>query len=313
MAPVDSLRKSVLLTTTTIFAAIVYKSYPFHLFLKSLIFLITAQVVWSMVFWIIAPQYVIMTGVYEGVFSGIFSHKNLFSRNLVVGILCLIIAMRFKYINQLLGVALALLFIVFLIITTSAGGVLIALVLFGTFILVDKFDTKKSSNKLILFSSVLLILILGFLLRTEVFGVLGKSSTLTGRIPLWVLVIGQIMKKPFLGYGYYGFWDSQGMTDVISRYITWDAPNAHNGYLEVMLQLGIVGLVVLIIGILFSLFKAVRNYKMNKYPIYLYSVLIIMFMLISNIIYTQLLVENEIYWMLYTYAIIAINDNKLKE
>jgi len=46
-----------------------------------------------------------------------------------------------------------------------------------------------------------------------------------------------------LGYGYNGFWtDDSRAVQYIWAMITWKAPSAHNGYLDIVLQIGLVGL-----------------------------------------------------------------------
>ena len=74
---------------------------------------------------------------------------------------------------------------------------------------------------------------------------LGKDVTLTGRVPLWHASFAKIQEHPILGYGYYGFWvatnpDYQWVVDVIQ----WDAPDAHNAYIDLALELGIPGAVL---------------------------------------------------------------------
>lgn len=64
---------------------------------------------------------------------------------------------------------------------------------------------------------------------------LGRDSTLTGRTEVWAAVIPERATRPLLGFGYGSFW-----TDA--RREMFDIPTAHNGYLDVMLELGVVGL-----------------------------------------------------------------------
>ena len=65
---------------------------------------------------------------------------------------------------------------------------------------------------------------------------LGRDNTLTGRTDVWAAVLPAIDRRPLLGYGFGSFW-----TDA--RRDQYDIPTAHNGYLDVMLELGQVGLV----------------------------------------------------------------------
>lgn len=68
----------------------------------------------------------------------------------------------------------------------------------------------------------------------------GKSSNLTGRDALWAFALNAIMQQPLQGFGYGAFWVDQ--TDKAAQGLTWSPPHAHNGALQVTLDLGLVGL-----------------------------------------------------------------------
>ena len=74
------------------------------------------------------------------------------------------------------------------------------------------------------------------------FTLLGKDPTLTGRTGVWTAVLRRIAERPHLGYGYGAFWhDRFGPAMLIRRETHWDVPAAHNGWLEIVLQIGEVG------------------------------------------------------------------------
>ena len=73
--------------------------------------------------------------------------------------------------------------------------------------------------------------------------VLGRDASLTGRVPLWQESWALWGQRPLFGYGYAAFWNA-GSPDVqyVWKIIGWNAPNAHNGYMDVLLQVGLLGL-----------------------------------------------------------------------
>jgi O-antigen ligase len=74
------------------------------------------------------------------------------------------------------------------------------------------------------------------------FTLLGKDPTLTGRTGVWTAVLRRIAERPHLGYGFGAFWhDRFGPAMLIRRETQWDVPAAHNGWLEIGLQIGEVG------------------------------------------------------------------------
>jgi exopolysaccharide production protein ExoQ len=71
---------------------------------------------------------------------------------------------------------------------------------------------------------------------------LGREPTLTGRTEVWEAVI-PFNPDPLLGAGYEGFWLGHRLMALWMAF--WWQPNqAHNGYIEVYLNLGFVGLLI---------------------------------------------------------------------
>ncbi len=71
----------------------------------------------------------------------------------------------------------------------------------------------------------------------DISSALGRDSTLTGRSEIWAVLLPLAMQKPLLGHGFGGFWTPK----ILEAYYF----PAHNGYLEVILDLGFMGLFLL--------------------------------------------------------------------
>jgi O-antigen ligase len=86
----------------------------------------------------------------------------------------------------------------------------------------------------------------------------GQLLTLTGRSRLWEVTIPEILNRLWLGHGY-----------VASKFIalqvegvSWDAGHTHNGFLEVLYNNGLVGLVIFLLinaAIVRNLVTVIRN------------------------------------------------------
>lgn len=90
---------------------------------------------------------------------------------------------------------------------------------------------------------------LGRLSIFDVSSMVGREDNLTGRADVWDSLIPAVMEQPLLGYGYGGFWS----TTARGHY---DFTDAHNGYLGVILELGLVGLLLNVIFLFSSSIKA---------------------------------------------------------
>lgn len=81
-----------------------------------------------------------------------------------------------------------------------------------------------------------------------------STDAFTGRIQIWRIMIRYIGDHPLLGAGFSSFWNA-GDDSPISHYATerWILMNVaegHNGYLDITTQLGLIGLVLAVAGIL---------------------------------------------------------------
>jgi O-antigen ligase len=81
---------------------------------------------------------------------------------------------------------------------------------------------------------------------------LERSETLTGRSDhIWKVLIPYAMQKPILGHGFGGFW-----TDEL---VAATSSDAHNGYLDTILNIGFTGLMLSSIFLITSCRKAQRE------------------------------------------------------
>jgi exopolysaccharide production protein ExoQ len=77
---------------------------------------------------------------------------------------------------------------------------------------------------------------------------LGRNESLTGRTDIWAFLLPSVMSNPILGSGFGGFWTSMTIAKI-------GVNEAHNGYLDVCLGLGIAGLLLTV----FFLMSFCRN------------------------------------------------------
>jgi O-antigen ligase len=81
---------------------------------------------------------------------------------------------------------------------------------------------------------------------TQVGVFLFGDLTFTGRLPLWEAVWRQILQHYWFGYGFGAFWDVNGADNSLgfSKSVGWlgSVGQAHNGYLDLFLQTGLIGL-----------------------------------------------------------------------
>jgi O-antigen ligase len=113
-------------------------------------------------------------------------------------------------------------------------------------------------------AAALVALLCGIDLVKELPGIvlLGRAEhigTLTGRTELWEELLDYAKEKPLLGYGYGSFWNYDHI-DAISKTLFWDLSSAHSVYLEMVLGVGLIGVLALVLTAVTGLGRAVRQY-----------------------------------------------------
>lgn len=110
----------------------------------------------------------------------------------------------------------------------------------------------------------------------------GKESHLTGRSDIWEIMWGLIAQHPILGMGYASFWlGPGGPSQFVSDLLRWQVPTAHNGYLEILNEIGIVGMLFFISALLWHVANLARLSVHNR-PLAASHIGILVIFLISN-------------------------------
>jgi exopolysaccharide production protein ExoQ len=86
------------------------------------------------------------------------------------------------------------------------------------------------------------------------------SDTLSGRAFIWPELLSYASSHLWLGYGYESFWTA-GRIDQISSTLGWGLREAHNSYLEIVLWLGITGLMLLLINVAAGMLVSIRQWR----------------------------------------------------
>ena len=95
------------------------------------------------------------------------------------------------------------------------------------------------------------------------------DPTLTGRDNIWHFALDRFKQSPILGVGYGALW--QTGPSVIQRLFGYNAfpfiNQAHNGYIDILAQLGVAGLVVVVVFLVFVFVRlnvSVYRYEIGK-------------------------------------------------
>jgi O-antigen ligase len=127
---------------------------------------------------------------------------------------------------------------------------------------------------------------------------LGKDMTFTDRVPLWNTLVDIGLRKPFLGYGYGGFWFGERL-DIIE-----DFSIGHNGYLEIFVEGGLVAIILLIV-LLISVLRTIQRSGLSDYEQAVFRLCFLAMILLANVTESSFAREQEL--LTFVFYIIALN------
>jgi exopolysaccharide production protein ExoQ len=131
-------------------------------------------------------------------------------------------------------------------------------------------------------------------------GLMGKDPMLTGRVPLWILATAMALQKPWFGYGFEAFWLPRTMyVRRIWQILAWMPPHAHNGALELWLELGLVGVGLFFLGFGYYLLRSIKFIRLHSGPAAAWPLVFLLLLFITNLTETHFLVPNNLFFILY--------------
>ena len=163
---------------------------------------------------------------------------------------------------------------------TSLACVVVVICLF----LLSRLPAVTQKPHRILFIGIAFIFVFGTLelffdVKDTVIVMLGRRPDLTTRVPMWKDLL-TMAGNPIIGVGYESFWLG-ARQDMIKN--LWGYSNqAHNGYLEVYLNLGVIGLFIVTAWILTGVIKVAHLLSID-YPVAILRLSFIVVAVLYNI------------------------------
>jgi O-antigen ligase len=179
---------------------------------------------------------------------GGFPHKNAMAPFMVFAILVLTSLDR----PSLRRRAACLLALVLIVMSQSTSALAAGVVVLVACVFLRRFAASETPGRASLLvggmSGVLVAALLSSTLLPLLLGVRGKDSTLTGRTDIWREVWRAIQRRPWTGYGIGGVWSDPSVDPArsIVRSLGFVVFHAHDGFLEILLLLGVVGLALFV-------------------------------------------------------------------
>jgi O-antigen ligase len=271
----------------------------------------TIAAVLSVLFIVALPSYGIHSEAdLAGNWRGIYSQKNTLGQMMVISstaFFFLLSNLKRKKFYLFLGLALSTILLLFSQSTASLLNLSFVIMAFCVCI-----TLRWRFNRMLLALTALLTIggsLLNIILtyKDTILVSIGKDPTLTGRTDLWLIVWQLIRKNPLLGYGYNAFWQGwDGPSDVVWLAFPWLPPNAHNGFLDVWLSVGALGLIVFLVGLGKSFILSYNYLRSTRSIEGLWPMTFLVFMTMSAFAESTFLQANNLIWILYVTATFSV-------
>lgn len=142
--------------------------------------------------------------------------------------------------------------------------------------------------------------------------VLHKDVNLTDRADFWPLLLKKGMEHPWFGSGFDSFFTPQMQDEIqaeLAAQQTYFKPNqAHNGYIQVFLNLGVVGLLFLGLTI-HSAFKGIKKLIPQDFEFGRFRLILLVCTLVSN--YTEATFARPTEYVWFLFLLVALNPINL--
>jgi exopolysaccharide production protein ExoQ len=304
--PGFTLRRGVALLATTLFGLDFAVRYPIRKQLQLVAIALSAVVALSVVVQVFFAGLIpVVDKAYPNAWVGLFDQKNAFARVIVLTAIVVLASVR-RSMGGILTAVFTFLAAVGLIIATQSMTAVVALA--GLILVLQFAPALRWTGRvrtLIGFSAAVMVAPAIFLLIhywALLISLLGRNGTLTGRAQLWAISFSSFELKPLLGYGYSAFWMVSEEALRINAMLRWNVPHAHNAYMDLALELGLLGLALYVTAYIVALGRAVGYMRTDSEPGSKWPLVYLCFILLYSFTESSVLVPGSIFWMLFVAA-----------
>ncbi|MEC4893383.1 MAG: O-antigen ligase [Oscillatoria sp. PMC 1051.18] len=298
-------RRSLALLETTTFGLYLASRYSLKTQLKFTAMALGIAAVLSLLFTLALPGRGIESGVHAGAWRGIFIQKNIFARLMVLSsIVFLVVTPENRKQRYLIWSSFGL-SIGLILLTTSKTALALSMILLLMFPLYQAFRWRFTLATPFVLSVVLVVAstVTWVLSNAErIVSSAGRDLTLSGRTIIWSALIDKIQERPWLGYGYMGFWHGiYGQSAYVGKVYgtTYIPPHSHNGFLELALAFGFVGVLFFVLSFISIARRGILSARLTKAKEGLWPLMYLSFLILYNQTESTLVEHNSIFWVLY--------------
>jgi exopolysaccharide production protein ExoQ len=261
--PALVVRRAGTVTLSTLFGVYLVGRGDFAALIAMLVTVYALAAVASLVLAVAAPQWGTMTGeAYTHAWRGAYADKNDLGMSCAEAVIVAVYALWRGHGPRWLAAFTIVASLVLLYGSESKTPIVVMMAALYAALLVTALRRRSGAGLVAAFALFVLGLAGAALLMAgwqDVLAALGRDATFSNRTRIWHLVLEYIDRRPWLGYGYEGFWRD----DNVDAHLIWDlvgfrTPHAHNSWLEIWLGLGVAGVGIAVLAWLAAIYRTLR-------------------------------------------------------
>jgi O-antigen ligase len=250
---------------------------------------------------------------WAGNWRGLFWHKNWLGSIMALGNALALLAVwrnagRGRSILPAAGLLLVTLLLV--VMSRAVTGWILVIVLDGLIMLDlawSRWGRRLSRRSLIGAGGALSVLGAAALIELgPILSLFGKDTSLTGRIPLWSYLVEKlVIHRPWFGYGFGTIWSDPAFQDQTGRNMGWGMKimYSHNGFLDVLIYVGVLGLGLFLLVVLMGAVGSVRLAIAAPGPLSLFPLILLAYVVLTNMTNSLFLEFENFHWVLFGLAL----------
>jgi exopolysaccharide production protein ExoQ len=311
--PMRSLEFSLCLMVNTLFAFYLYARFSREQQMALFLMLGWICLVLSIILALFFPRYGLSAST-AGAWRGIYVHKNRCSMMTIVFLSSAFYAPAITLLSKVLRMVYVALSVFLVMMAQSATGAISLVFLLGYVVAMKAtklFYLKERRLSIVLLASVALTsTVIGAFYLGDLTYILGRDPSLSGRTAIWAASMVSILKRPILGYGYMSFWMGyQGESANASLATGSSVPGAHNGFLEVWLTLGGLGLGLVVYAFASAFRNSLYCFRAGNSRYFIWCLCIVFLEIVTSIDESGTLVgPNMLFWILFILASVGLAD-----
>ena len=303
------IRRALGLVGTSLFGVYLGTRFSFDEQLRLLRWALRVAATGTIALLILSPSRALSAPGGGGAYRGIFPHKNILGAAMALAFIVEWYVRNKRPASKVLRLFSLCVYAALLVISNSLSSILTVAVSL-TVVWIVRILCRRHQIPIAAIAAFGMVLVMAVTITGvgsgDVLGLMGRSSDLTGRTELWSAVTEAIQEKPLLGYGFSGFWkDASPGSQIVIGQVHWTPTYSHNGYLEITLSLGLVGLALCVFLLCVGFRRAWKLSQVSDFHLDSWPLAMITFVVFHNLTECSIAWQNCLEWSVCVATIIG--------